>query len=191
MAQENLSADTTDLTAAQRELRFAYRSASVGQIYAGMTWLASAVVWSWVGGTTGAIVLFVAGIFIYPVTAGVSRLMGNPGVIPATNPLKEAGVTIPIVGVLGIPVAAAAALYDVNWFYPAFMVIMGAHYLPFSLLYGMKVFIPLGAAMWFVGLVLGFWAPELAVAGAWFTGLVLIGVGVFAARRYREEFGNN
>ena len=36
----------------------------------------------------------------------------------------------------------AAALYETNWFYPAFMVIIGAHYLPFSHLYGMRLFIP-------------------------------------------------
>jgi hypothetical protein len=33
----------------------------------------------------------------------------------------------------------------------------GPHYLPFSPLYGMRVFIPLGAGMWLAGLAFGLW----------------------------------
>lgn len=133
-------------------------------------------------------VLFVGGFFIYPVTALISRLSGSPGKVASTNPLREASVTIPIVGVLGIPAAGAAALYDINWFFPAFMVIMGAHYLPFSHLYGMPVFIPLGMAMWLAGLALALWAPGSSVMGAWFTGLALVATGVWAWHRHNLEF---
>ncbi|MEX2623100.1 MAG: hypothetical protein WD651_05205 [Acidimicrobiia bacterium] len=65
--------------------------------------------------------------------------------------MREASIAIPVVG--------AAALYDINWFYPAFMLVMGAHYLPFSHLYGMRIFVPLGAVMWLVGLSIGLSAP--------------------------------
>ena len=179
-----------DLATAQREVRYAYRSTSVGQIYVGLVWLVSAAVWTFVGTTAGVLVLLIGGVFIYPVAALVSRALGSPGVIPRTNPLREAGVTIPIVGALGIPVAGAAALYDIGWFYPAFMVIMGAHYLPFSHLYGMRVFVPLGAAMWLGGIAFGLWAPESSVGGAWLTGLALLTVGIWAARRHHVEYAN-
>lgn len=178
-----------EIATAQSEIRYAYRSASVGQIYAGLVWLASAACWTVFGTTTGVVVLVVAAFFIYPVTALVSRALGSPGNVPPANQFREASVTIPIAGVLGLPVAGAAALYDINWFYPAFMLIIGAHYLPFSLLYGMRIFLPLGASMWIVGLALGLWAPELSVFGAWFTGLALVGVGIWAAKRHRLEFG--
>lgn len=181
---------TTELGAAQSKVRYAYRSASIGQLYAGVVWLASAAAWSMFDSTAGILVLFIGGFFIYPVTSVASRLLGNPGVIRAENPLREAGVTIPIVGALGLPVAGAAALYDVDWFYPAVMVIMGAHYLPFSHLYGMRIFLPLGTAMWLVGVVIGLWAPHLSAVGAWLTGTGLVGVGIWAARRYQLEFGD-
>lgn len=180
--------NTSDLAEAQTDLRFAYRSASVGQIYAGLTWLVSASAWTVVGTTAAVAALFVGGFFIYPVTALVSRLRGNPGAVSATNPLREASITIPVVGVLGIPVAGAAALHEINWFYPAFMVIMGAHYLPFSFLYGMRVFLFLGGAMWVIGLSLALWAPGIAVLGAWVTGVALVAVGLWAARQYAIEF---
>ncbi|MDX1469475.1 MAG: hypothetical protein R3258_09035 [Acidimicrobiia bacterium] len=180
--------DDRGLQAAQSEIRHAYRSASVGQIYAGLTWVASATAWTIITPTAGILVLLIGGFFIYPITAGVSRLLGNPGVIPSTNPLREAGITIPLVGVLGIPVAGAAALHNIDWFFPAFMIVMGAHYLPFSHLYGMRVFLPLGGAMWLVGLAIGLWAPDLSVIGAWLTGAALVAVGIWAARHYRVEF---
>jgi hypothetical protein len=194
MSQETAGAEgrahESELTRAQRELRYSYRSASVGQIYAGLAWLAAAVAWLTYDSTSGIVVLVVGGFLIYPVTTLVSRLLGNPGSVASSNPLKEASVAIPLVGPLGIPLVGAAALHDVNWFFPAFMVLMGAHYLPFSHLYGMRLFIPLGAGMWFVGLTIGFWAPDLAVAGAFLTGVALLGVGVKAAMDYRHEFSS-
>jgi hypothetical protein len=177
------------IATAQSELRYAYRSASVGQIYSGLVWLASAASWSVFGTSAGVLILLVAAFFIYPVTALVSRLLGSPGIVLSTNPLRVASVTIPIVGALGIPVAGAAGLYEIEWFYPALMLIIGAHYLPFSLLYGMRIFIPLGASIWIVGLVLALWARENSVVGAWFTGLALVGVGMWAWRQNRLEFG--
>jgi hypothetical protein len=34
-----------------------------------------------------------------------------------------------------------------NWFYPALMVLVGAHYLPFTFLYGMRMFVPLSVVL--------------------------------------------
>lgn len=181
----------TDVADAQAELRFAYRSTSIGQLYSGLVWLSSATAWTVAGTTAGVVVLLVGGFFIYPVTTVVARALGNPGVVSPANPLREASVTIPAVGALGIPVAAAAGLVDIDWFYPAFMMVMGAHYLPFSHLYGMRVFIPLGAAMWIVGLGFAMWAREISVLGAYMTGLGLVAVGVSALRQYSAEFADH
>jgi hypothetical protein len=182
---------TSELTQAQTELRYSYRSASVGQIYAGTVWLVSAVVWIAADNTVGVLVLLIGGFFIYPVTTLASRLLGNPGSVPPANPLREASIAIPVVGALCIPVVGAAALYDINWFYPAFMVVMGAHYLPFSHLYGMRIFVPLGAAMWLAGLSIGLWAPAWSAVGALLTGAALVWVGARAAIDYRREFSRS
>jgi hypothetical protein len=190
MADSEGKAHEPELARAQREMRYSYRSASVGQIYAGLVWLAAAVAWLTYGSTSGIVVLVIGGFFIYPVTTLVSRLLGNPGSVESSNPLKEASIAIPLVGPLGIPLAGAAALYDVAWFFPAFMVVMGAHYLPFSHLYGMRVFIPLGAGMWLAGLAIGLWARDMAVVGALLTGIALLAVGVNAARDHRHEFAS-
>lgn len=179
----------SELARAQAEVRANYRSASVGQIYSGTIWIVSAVAWSVVSTTSGILVLLIGGFFIYPVTVLISRSLGHTASIPADNPLREAGYTIPIVGALGIPVVGVAALHDVDLFYPAFMVIMGAHYLPFSHLYGMRLFLALGAGMWAGGVVIGLWFADLTVFGAWAIGLSLIAAGTVADHLYRTEFG--
>ncbi|HEX2455050.1 MAG TPA: hypothetical protein VHI99_15215 [Vicinamibacterales bacterium] len=44
-------------------------------------------------------------------------------------------------------VVAGATLYRLNWFYPACMIVLGAHYLPFVFLYGLWQFWVLGALL--------------------------------------------
>jgi len=39
-----------------------------------------------------------------------------------------------------LPVVGAAARCRIEWFYPAFMVMLGAHCLPFVFLCGMRMF---------------------------------------------------
>ena len=46
-----------------------------------------------------------------------------------------------------LPLIFAATAYRQNWFYPAFMVALGSHYLPFIFLYGMWQFGVLAALL--------------------------------------------
>jgi hypothetical protein len=77
--------------------------------------------------------------------------------------------TVPLV----LPLAGAAALYRLGWFYPACMIIVGAHYLPFIFLYGMKTFAILAAALLGAGFAIGLKAPENVVLGGWIGGGIL------------------
>lgn len=173
------------VAAAQAEVRRAYLGGSVGQVYAGAAWLVSAVVW-WLAGPTPAIILLlVAGAVVYPVTTAVSRLLGGAGRIPDTNPLRPVGLTVPLVGALGLPAALGATLYRQEWFFPAMMIVIGAHYLPFWPLYGMPGFVVLGLGIWAAGLVVALWAPGLAVGAGAGTGLGLMAFGVGAWIRHR------
>ena len=87
---------------------------------------------------------------------------------------------------LGLLVALAAAGYQQDWFFPASMVIVGSHYLPFVFLYGMRLFAVLASIMVFGGVVLALWVPESFSAGGWFTAMVLV-VFAFLLRRNAEE----
>lgn len=96
--------------------------------------------------------------------ADAQREMRSPG-----NPLREQAMELAFLVPLLLPLVGAAALYKPAWFYPAMMLVVGAHYLPFSFLYGMRAFLVLGSALFSAGLMIGLYAPRLAVHGAWFT----------------------
>jgi hypothetical protein len=79
---------------------------------------------------------------------------------------------------LALPLAGAAAIHRAGWFYPACLVIVGAHYLPFVFLYGMRTFAVLAAALIGCGYAIGLLAPDEVLLGGWVGGVVLL---VFAA----------
>ncbi|XTR52031.1 DUF7010 family protein [Pseudarthrobacter sp. So.54] len=59
-------------------------------------------------------------------------------------------------------------------FFPAGMVIVGAHYLPFVFLYGMRLFAVLSAALVVPGVLLLSGLPVPSTVGGWFTGALLM-----------------
>jgi len=79
---------------------------------------------------------------------------------------------------LTLPVVGAAALYRLDWFYPAFMIVLGAHYLPFVFLYGMRMFAVLTALLVTAGVVLALYLPLGFSAGAWITAGLLLSFAV-------------
>lgn len=172
---------------AQAQMRAIYRSGSVGAAVAGVVWLASASTTVVIGAGWGIAVMLAAGFFIYPLTQLTLRALGGPASVPRDNPLRELSVEVPLVGPLMIPLVGAATLYRSEWFYPAFMLAMGAHYLPFSFLYGMRSFIGLGAVMAASGLIVALWVPGLHVVGAFLTAVALLAFAVIAHRQHIQE----
>jgi Family of unknown function (DUF7010) len=114
------------------------------------------------------------GVFIFPLTQLLLRASGRPASLPAGNPLRELAIEIAFLVPLLLPVVGAATLRNASWFYPATMVVVGAHYLPFSFLYGMRQFIGLAGVLTLAGLLIGLYVPSMAVWGCWFTSAALV-----------------
>jgi hypothetical protein len=163
-----------EISAAQREMRSAFLGGFMGQLVSAVLWLVAAMLGTW--STPGRAIAFlvVAGVFIFPLTQFGLRLIGRPGRVPEENGLYKLGAQVAVVLPLSLPVVGAATLYRLEWFFPAFMVVLGAHYLPFVFLYGMRMFAVLAGILWAGGLALGLWIPASYAAGAWFTGGVLL-----------------
>jgi hypothetical protein len=104
----------------------------------------------------------------------ILRALGRPASLIPQNALRQlalqAALTIP----LNLPVVAGATLYRLNWFYPACMVVVGAHYLPFAFLYGMWQFAALGAVMVAAGVTVGLYGPDLFSVAAWLAAVVFL-----------------
>ncbi|MDP2300181.1 MAG: hypothetical protein Q8M55_05650 [Actinomycetota bacterium] len=146
---------------AQREIRQGYVGGYVGQLVSGVLWLGSAALATWVSTGTGIWFLVLSGFFIFPLTLlGLSTIRQRVTVSrgsPLNGLAMQVAFTLPLV----LPVVGAATLYRIEWFYPAFMIVLGAHYLPFVFLYGMRMF---AAGGWFTGALL----LVFAVLGRWF-----------------------
>ena len=64
--------------------------------------------------------------------------------------------------------------YRTNLFYPALMILLGAHYIPFVFLYGMRLFGFLAAILIGGGVCLAMYGANTFSTGAWITGVVLV-----------------
>jgi hypothetical protein len=73
-----------------------------------------------------------------------------------------------------MPLLVPVGLYRLNWFYPAMMVLLGAHYLPFVFLYGMRMFSALAGLLIGGGILIAlYWSSSFSV-GAWYAGVILL-----------------
>lgn len=159
---------------AQRQIRRGYLGGFMGQLVSGVLWLASAALATWGSTTAGIWMLVAGGFFIFPLTRLGLLLIGRRVAVPAENPLNGLAMQIAFTLPMTMPLVGAAALYKVEWFYPAFMIVLGAHYLPFVFLYGMKMFAVLAAVLVSVGLTLALYVQLPLPAGGWFTGAALL-----------------
>ena len=172
---------------AQLEVRSVFMGGLVGQLVSGALWLLSAGISTWVSPGSGIAVLCVGGALIFPVTQLALRTMGRPATLRADNPLSHLAMQIAFTIPLGLPLVGAATLYRLNWFYPACMVVVGAHYLPFVFLYGMKHFAVLCGLMVGGGIMLGLYLHDTFSLGGWLTGATLVLFGILGGLLSRRE----
>jgi hypothetical protein len=159
---------------AQREVRTVCLGGFVGQLVSGLIWSASAAIATFVDPKTGFWSLAIGGIAIFPLTQALLLLAGRRASLSPQNPLGYLAMQIAFTIPLVLPVAAAATLYKPGFFYPACLMIVGAHYLPFVFLYGMKTFAVLAAVLTCAGFAIGTRASDQVVLGGWVGSAILI-----------------
>lgn len=179
------------ITDAQEEMRRRFVGGFYGQLVSGVLWLVSASLAVWSSARAAIVTLVVGGFFIFLLTELLVRLGGERAVLSPTNSLRHLGMQVAFVLPLSMPLLLPVGLYRLNWFYPALMILLGAHYLPFVTLYGMRMFAALTALLVGGGVVIAMYGSGSFSVGAWFTGstlLVFAGVGkVVAEREWRAR----
>lgn len=169
-----------EIKAAQHEVQSTFLRGSIGQAISGMIWLLSAALGTWVNERYAILVLVFLGAFIFPLTQLTLRLIGRPAGLPKGHPMNQLATQVAFIAPLSLPVIGASTLYNINWFYPAFMLVLGTHYMPFVFLYGMWEFAVLSAVLIGGGVTIGLLAPGVFPLGGWFTGLVLLAFALLA-----------
>jgi hypothetical protein len=118
------------------------------------------------------------GFFIFPITELLIRVIGERAAVSPANALRSLGMQVAFVLPLSMPLLLPVGLYRLNWFYPAMMILLGSHYLPFVFLYGMRMFAVLAAVLVGGGTLIAMYFSASFSTGAWYTGTILL---VFAS----------
>lgn len=158
---------------AQREVRSVYVGGFWGQLVSSVIWLASATLGTWVTPKASILVIVIGGFFIFPSTQLMLRLSGRRASLSKENLLNGLGMQVAFVLPLSMLLLVPVDLFRLNWFFPALMILLGAHYLPFATLYGMRVFLALAGILIAMGVVIALWFSQTFSLGAWAAGLTL------------------
>jgi hypothetical protein len=165
---------------AQKEMRLRFAGGFFGQMVSSVLWLVSAALADHV--STGAAItcLVFGGFLIFPMTEFLARA-NKAAPLSKGNALRWLGMQVAFVLPLSMPLLLPVTRYSVGLFYPAMMILLGAHYFPFVFLYGMRIFAGLTIFLIGGGVYLALSGPHRFSVGAWYTSVVLL---VFAFIAY-------
>ena len=158
---------------AQAESRTIFVGGFLGQLVTSALWLASAALGAWVSPREAIVELVFGGFFIFPITQLVLRISGRPASLSRENPLGHLAMQIAFTVPIGMLLLVPLTEFHQNLFYPALLVIVGAHYLPFIFLYGMRAYGALSVIMIGTGIVTAMYFPDPFSLGGWIGGLTL------------------
>ena len=162
-----------DIQDAQREVQSVYIGGFWGQLVSSVIWLVSAALGTWVSPKAAIVTVVVGGFFIFLLTQMLLRLSGRRASVSRENPFNSLGMQVAFVLPLSMLLLLPVGLFRLNWFFPALMVLLGAHYLPFATLYGMRMFLFLSGILIAFGVVIARYLSGSFSLGAWIGGVVL------------------
>jgi hypothetical protein len=155
-----------DIQSAQQDVRTAYLRGSVAQAIVGLFWLAAAALGIW-GSPYYAILLLVLAVALtLPLTLFTLHLTGRPMGLPGGHPMDPLLFKIALIISLSLLLIAPITRYNLNWFFPAFMFVLGTHYILFIFLYGMWEFSILTVLLMGGGVATALLLPDAFPPGA-------------------------
>lgn len=116
----------------------------------------------------------------------LQKILRRPGVGKG-NPLIRLSVTSAFIIPLCYPVIAAATVTNINWFFPAFAVVVGAHFMPYAHIYRMHSYLILGGVLVTGASLIGYFLPNGFSQAGYFAGAVLILFSVIVLIRVQRE----
>lgn len=175
-----------DIVAAQRQVRTTFVGGFFGQLISAVIWLAAAALGTWRSPRASIRAAVIGGFFIFPLTKLMLRLAGRPSALPRDNPLNFLGMQVALVLPFSMLLLIPVGLFRLNWFFPALLILVGAHYLPFVFLYGMRLFAVLAGAMLAAGILIAMYASFSFSLGAWAGGGLLLLFSILGRASVRE-----
>lgn len=132
---------------AQRDMRQAYLSGAPGMLCSAAAWLVAGVVALQMSAPAAVVALFLGGMLIHPASVLVCKLLGRSGRHAKANPLGPLALESTFWMIFSLPIAYAVSRFNMLWFFPCMLLIIGGRYLTFRTLYGLRVYWICGAAL--------------------------------------------
>ncbi|MGH9482876.1 MAG: DUF7010 family protein [Terriglobales bacterium] len=158
---------------AQREIRRVFIGGFLGQLLFSILWLVSAALGTWATPKASITTIVIGGVFIFPLMQLLLRLSGRPMRASRENAFHALGMQTALVLPFSMLLLVPVGLYRLNWFFPALIVLIGAHYLPFATSYGMRMFLFLAGILMSEGVIVALYFSRSFSLGAWIAGLTL------------------
>jgi len=175
-----------NISDAQREIRTRFHGGFYGQLVSGVLWLLSGCLAVMVGVKAAIIALVFGGVLIFPATESLVRLAGMKK-LSAANTLQYLGMQVAFVLPFSMLLLLPVTQYRTNLFYPAMMILLGAHYIPFVFLYGMRLFAFLAALLIGGGVCIAMLGAGTFSTGAWSTGIILVLFAFLGRQQARND----
>jgi Na+-transporting methylmalonyl-CoA/oxaloacetate decarboxylase gamma subunit len=141
------------ITDAQRDISRAYLGGGPGVFVSALAWFAAALVEQSRGVGTAFIVLFFAGMLIYPLSTAISRFVFRREKEAPDNPLGLLALESTIAMIGGLFAAWLFLRFEPSYVFPLAAIAVGTHYAVFKTIYGDRLFWLLGALITLVGLL--------------------------------------
>ncbi|MFT4051215.1 MAG: hypothetical protein QM677_03075 [Microbacterium sp.] len=172
---------------AQADVLRIYRGGFSGPLVSAPIWFAAAATYQWASPGVAMTVLFLGGMLIFPLSAFVLKILGGPALLPQGHPLGPLGFQSAATVPLGLLVAIVLGTLEPTLFFPAALIIVGAHYLTFITLYGTWLFGALAGALVTIGAVALFALPALREPSGWIGAAVLLASAIPLYLNYRAS----
>jgi hypothetical protein len=145
------------LREAQRDMRRSYVNGGVGIFVSGLVWVIAGTVTVYAGLFSGMATLFFGGMLIHPLSLWLARRVFYRGRARTPNPMEMLALQSTAFLIIGVAIAYLVSGTYGDWFFAIALLAVGARYLVFQTVYGMRMFLLLGlvliiiaaAALWF------------------------------------------
>jgi hypothetical protein len=162
-----------------KEFRQTYLGAAPHTITVGSLWIVSGIVSNYTSTITAILFFFFATAINFPIGELFRKLLKYPNIMSKENNLDKLFPLLSFTIPLSIPIVYMACQHNINWFFPAFAVLIGAHYLPFSWAYQMPTFIILGITIIVAGCISAYFYSDVFDLAAYLTGGLIVAFGIF------------
>lgn len=163
------------------ELRRTYWGAVPHTIFTAAIWIAASCLSFYLSKSQVIVFFIVAGTFTFPGGELLRKFMSAPNLISKENRLPQFFTLLAFTVPASYPLIYFACKANINYFFPAFTILIGAHYLPFVYGYRMISFSVLSFFLVAQGTMIGYYLPDSFALSGFSTGITLL---VFATIHY-------